>query len=384
MVAAGGRRVAPGMQPVAGHRQVVLASRSAYHALPRRGDTALKKSDFHYELPRELIAQVPLAQRSASRLLLADARSQALSDHRFEDLPGLLRPGDLLVFNDTRVLPARLFGRKDSGGAVEILIERITSAREARAQLGVSKKPKAGGRIVLDDGSIVTVCGREGEFFLLRFEGEEPLERLLGRLGRMPLPPYIERAADQADAARYQTVFARQPGAVAAPTAGLHFDAALLARLAARNVALACVTLHVGAGTFSPVREPQLASGRLHAERVRVGADLVVAVAATRRAGGRVIAVGTTVVRALETAAAAGVLAPFEGETDLFIRPGYGFRVVDALVTNFHLPRSSLLMLVCAFAGRERVLDAYRHAVARGYRFFSYGDAMILQRSRNP
>lgn len=366
------------MQPVAGHRQVVLGSRSAYHALPRRGDTVLKKSDFHYELPRELIAQVPLAQRSASRLLLADAHSQALSDRRFEDLPGLLRPGDLLVFNDTRVLPARLFGRKDSGGAVEILIERITSAREARAQLGVSKKPKAGGRIVLDDGSIVTVCGREGEFFLLRFEGEEPLERLLGRLGRMPLPPYIERAADQADAARYQTVFARQPGAVAAPTAGLHFDAALLARLRAQEIEFGHVTLHVGAGTFQPLRSERIEDHVMHREWLNVGAELVEQIRRARARGGRVVAVGTTVVRALESSLQDGEVAPFAGETQIFIFPGYRIRSVDALVTNFHLPESTLLMLVSAFAGREFVLRAYRHAVEQRYRFFSYGDAMLL------
>jgi len=338
----------------------------------------LNKSDFHFDLPPELIAQVPLPERSASRLLVADAGAQSLDDRRFTDLAQLLQPGDLLVFNDTRVLPARLFGRKPSGGLVEILIERVTGAHEARAQLGVSKKPKAGGRILLADGSEVSVLGRDGEFFLLRFETVEPLERVLLRLGRMPLPPYIERDADSADDERYQTVFARSSGAVAAPTAGLHFDAPLLHALAERGIDSGYVTLHVGAGTFQPMRAERLEDHAMHREWLNVGAELVEKIRRTRERGGRVVAVGTTVVRALESSLHDGVVAPFAGETQIFIFPGYRISSVDALVTNFHLPESTLLMLVSAFAGREFMLDAYHHAIEQRYRFFSYGDAMLI------
>jgi S-adenosylmethionine:tRNA ribosyltransferase-isomerase len=338
----------------------------------------VKKSDFHYDLPPELIAQAPLAERSASRLLVVDAAREALEDRRFAELPDFLRRGDLLVFNDTRVLPARLFGRKDTGGAVEILIERVLGTHEARAQLGVSKKPKEGGRLVLDDGTPVRVLGRDGEFFLLRFETAEPLEKLLLRAGRLPLPPYIEREADSADSERYQTVFARELGAVAAPTAGLHFDAAMFERLAALGVETGYVTLHVGAGTFQPMRAEQVDQHVMHREWLNVGAELVEKIRRTRERGGRVIAVGTTVVRALESALRDGRVWPFAGETQIFIFPGYRIRSVDALLTNFHLPESTLLMLVSAFAGRERMLAAYRHAVAEKYRFFSYGDAMLI------
>lgn len=342
----------------------------------------MKKSDFHFDLPPELIAQAPLAERSASRLLVVDAAAPEFADRRFTDLPDLLRAGDLLVFNDTRVLPARLFGHKESGGAVEILIERVTGTHEARAQLGVSKKPKAGGRIVLADGSAVTVLGRDGEFFVLRFETDESLEKLLLRLGRMPLPPYIRRdaagAADSADFERYQTVFARESGAVAAPTAGLHFDAALLRTLGERGVEFGYVTLHVGAGTFQPIRSERVEDHAMHREWLNVGAELVEKIRHTRARGGRVVAVGTTVVRALESSLCDGEVAPFAGETQIFIFPGYQIRSVDALVTNFHLPESTLLMLVSALAGRERMLDAYRHAVEQRYRFFSYGDAMLI------
>ena len=347
-------------------------------ASPQPSALALNKSDFYFDLPPELIAQAPLPERSASRLLIADARTQTFADRRFADLTELLQPGDLLVFNDTRVLPARLFGRKPSGGLVEILIERVTGTHEARAQLGVSKKPKAGGCIVLADGSEVSVLGREGEFFLLRFETEEPLEKVLLRLGRMPLPPYIEREADAADDERYQTVFARSNGAVAAPTAGLHFDAPLLHALAERGVDSAYVTLPVGAGTFQPVRAERLEDHTMHREWLNVGAELVEKIRRTRERGGRVVAVGTTVVRALESSLQDGVVAPFAGETQIFIFPGYRIASVDALVTNFHLPESTLLMLVSAFAGRDFVLDAYRHAVEQRYRFFSYGDAMLI------
>jgi S-adenosylmethionine:tRNA ribosyltransferase-isomerase len=339
----------------------------------------VKKSDFHFDLPPELIAQVPLPARSASRLLVVDAATRRFEDRRFTDIAELLDPGDLLVFNDTRVLPARLFGRKDSGGAVEILIERITGAHEARAQLGVSKKPKAGGRIFLHDGSAISVLGRDGEFFLLRFDTVEPVEKLLLRLGRMPLPPYIGRAAERVDEERYQTVFAREAGAVAAPTAGLHFDEPLLQALRARGIESGYVTLHVGAGTFQPVRAERIEDHTMHREWLNVGAELVEKIRRARERGARVVAVGTTVVRALESSLRDGVVAPFAGETQIFIFPGYRISSVDALVTNFHLPESTLLMLVSAFAGRELMLDAYRHAVEQRYRFFSYGDAMLLR-----
>jgi len=345
---------------------------------PARLGVKVKKSDFHFDLPPALIAQQPLAQRSASRLLELDATADRLTDRSFGDLVDCLAPGDLLVFNDTRVLPARLFGRKDSGGAVEILIERVTGPHEARAQLGVSKKPKPGGRIVLADGSEVEVLGRDGPFFDLRFPAGEPLEKLLLRLGRMPLPPYIDREADDSDAERYQTLFARRPGAVAAPTAGLHFDQPLLDALAARGVDFGHVTLHVGAGTFQPMRSEELRDHVMHREWLNVGAELVEKMRCTRAAGGRVVAVGTTVVRALESASRDGEVLPFAGETQIFIFPGYRITSVDGLVTNFHLPESTLLMLVSAFAGRERVLAAYAHAVHERYRFFSYGDAMLI------
>jgi S-adenosylmethionine:tRNA ribosyltransferase-isomerase len=338
----------------------------------------VKKSDFDFDLPTELIAQAPLAERSASRLLLLDAAAQSKQDRMFRELPDFLNPGDLLVFNDTRVLPARLYGRKESGGAVEILIERVTGAHEATVQLGVSKKPKEGGRIVLADGSVATVLGRDESFFRLRFESPEPLEKLLLKLGEMPLPPYIERGAEDSDLERYQTVYAREPGAVAAPTAGLHFDEPLLAQLRDKGVQFGYVTLHVGAGTFQPVRADNIKDHRMHREWLNVGAHLVEQIHRTRAAGGRVIAVGTTVVRALESASVEGRLRPFAGEPQIFIFPGYAFSSIDALITNFHLPQSTLLMLVSALAGREFMLDAYRHAVHQRYRFFSYGDAMMI------
>jgi len=338
----------------------------------------LKKSDFNYELPRELIAQAPLAQRSASRLLLLPPAPATAQDRMIRELPELLQPGDLLVFNDTRVLPARLFGRKESGGRVELLIERVLPGNEARAQLGVSKSPKAGARLLLDDGTGVTVLGRDGEFYLLRFEGDDPVEKVLLRSGRMPLPPYMTREPDAADAERYQTVFAREPGAVAAPTAGLHFDEPLLAALRARGVGFGHVTLHVGAGTFQPMRAEHFHEHVMHSEWLNVGAELCEQIAATRAAGGRVIAVGTTVVRALESSFHEGRVRPFAGETRLFIFPGRQIRSVDALLTNFHLPESTLLMLVSAFAGHRRVMAAYAHAVRERYRFFSYGDAMLV------
>jgi S-adenosylmethionine:tRNA ribosyltransferase-isomerase len=339
----------------------------------------LKKSDFHYDLPVDLIAQQPLPERSASRLLVLDTAQQALDDRAFRDLPRLLRSGDLLVFNDTRVLPARLFGRKPSGGAVEIMLERVTGTHTATAMLGVSKKPREGSLVELDDGTPVRVLGRDGQFFELRFECAEPLEKLLLRIGHMPLPPYIARADDARDSERYQTVYAHRPGAVAAPTAGLHFDAPLLDALRARGVDFGYVTLHVGAGTFQPVREEQIEDHEMHREWLNVGAELVEKIRRTRAQGGRVIAVGTTVVRSLEAARGEhGEVEPFAGETRIFIFPGYRITSIDGLITNFHLPESTLLMLVSAFAGRGFVLSAYRHAVEQRYRFYSYGDAMLV------
>ena len=336
----------------------------------------MRRADFSYELPAELIAQAPLPGRSASRLLACDGATGTLRDLAFRDLPELLAPGDLLVLNDTRVLPARLRGTKPTGGAVEILLERLTGDRTFLAQARSSKGFRPGSTIELPGGARAEVTGRAGDLF--EMELDTAAEDYFTTHGEMPLPPYIGRPAGPADRERYQTVYAREPGAVAAPTAGLHFDAALFEALAARRVEVARLTLHVGAGTFQPVRVDDILEHRMHPERVRVDASVVDAVAATRVRGGRVVAVGTTVVRSLESAARSGRLTPLEGETDLFIYPGFRFRVVDALITNFHLPESTLLMLVSAFAGRERVLEAYRHAVAARYRFFSYGDAMFV------
>ncbi len=339
----------------------------------------MRTSDFHYHLPRALIAAAPLPERSASRLLVLDSDTGSVADRRFRDLVDLLEPTDLLVFNDTRVIPARLYGRKDSGGRVEILIERLMAEDVALAHVRASKSPKPGRIIELDQGFRCRVEGRRDDLFQLRFEGA-PLLEILERVGHVPLPPYIDRPDTETDRQRYQTVFARRPGAVAAPTAGLHFDEGLLTRLREKGVETAFVTLHVGAGTFQPVRVENPAEHRMHQEVFAVPESVVEAVARTRRRGGRVIAVGTTVVRSLESAAHSGELRPYRGETDLFIRPGYRFRCVDALITNFHLPESTLLMLVCAFAGHEQVMSAYRYAVDRRYRFFSYGDAMFVTR----
>ncbi len=336
------------------------------------------RSDFHYDLPPELIAQVPSAQRGASRLLVLDGASGALADRRFADLPGLLRRGDLLVFNDTRVIPARLYGRKGSGGKVEVLIERVLDVHRGLALVRASKPPRPDDILHLDGGAEARVVARRDELYELEFAGAEPLAALLERIGHMPLPPYIRRDDTALDRARYQTVYARRPGAVAAPTAGLHFDAAMLARLEDKGVATAFLTLHVGAGTFQPVRVDDIRAHRAHVETLEVTATLCEQVRATRARGGRVVAVGTTSVRGLEAAAQGGAIAPFRGETGLFIYPGYRFRCVDAMLTNFHLPESSLLMLVCAFAGTDNVLSAYRHAIAERYRFFSYGDAMFV------
>jgi S-adenosylmethionine:tRNA ribosyltransferase-isomerase len=330
-------------------------------------------SDFDYALPADLIAQFPTPERRASRLLeVADS----LTDRHFADLPGLLRAGDLLVFNDTRVIRARLHAQKETGGRAEVLIERQRDECSALAHVRASKSPKPGSRLLFAGGAEALVESRDGEFFSLLFS--VPLMPLLETCGEVPLPPYLNRPAESADDERYQTVYAKDPGAVAAPTAGLHFDDAMLAETLSAGVRHAYVTLHVGAGTFQALRHQAIADNRLHSERVQVGAGCCNSIRQTREEGGRVIAVGTTSVRALESAACNGELEPFNGETDLFILPGYKFRTIDALLTNFHLPQSSLLMLVAAFAGTERILNAYKHAVRQQYRFFSYGDAMLL------
>jgi S-adenosylmethionine:tRNA ribosyltransferase-isomerase len=347
---------------------------------------SLTLNDFDYFLPPELIAQAPLPERSASRLLVVqptDGGTDALLDRRFADLPELVGPNDLLVFNDTRVIHARLFGLKDSGGQVEVLIERAVGPHEALAQVRASKSPRTGSTLRLADAFDVEVLGRVGEFYHLRFPAGEDLFALLERHGKLPLPPYIQRAAGDDDESRYQTVFAREPGSVAAPTAGLHFDEGVLARIAARGAKCAWLTLHVGAGTFQPVRVDDLGEHRMHRERYVIPQETVDAIAATRAAGGRVIAVGTTSMRALEAAAQDGPLEAGSGETEIFILPGFRFQVVDALITNFHLPKSTLMMLVSAFAGMDGIRRAYAHAVAQRYRFFSYGDAMFLTRTDN-
>ena len=343
------------------------------------------RTDFTYDLPPELIAQAPPPERSAGRMLVLDRETGAYSDRRVRDLPEFLAPGDLLVLNDTRVVAARVFGTKPSGGRVEVLLERPVGEHEALVQLRASK-PVREGLEISTAGGTVQVLAREDDLWRVRLPA--PALDFFDRWGQVPLPPYIQRPADELDQQRYQTIFARERGAVAAPTASLHFDQPLLAELAARKVSLAFVTLHVGAGTFQPVRADDLESHVMHAERATVSPVTCDAIIRTRAAGGRVIAAGTTVVRALESAALSAEaprqgaselrLAAWSGETRLFIKPGFRFRVVDALLTNFHLPESTLLMLVCAFAGREPVLRAYRHAVEARYRFFSYGDAMLL------
>lgn len=338
------------------------------------------KSDFYYHLPEGLIAQYPLAERTASRLLCLDAGTGARHDRQFGDFIDLLNADDLLVFNDTRVIPARLWGHKASGGKVEILIERIVDGRHAIAHVRASKAPKVGATILLTEGFSCTIEGRDNGLFQLLFDGGQSVLDVLMQIGHIPLPPYIERTDDANDACRYQTVFAKTAGAVAAPTAGLHFDQDLLEKLDAKGVRTAFVTLHVGSGTFQPVRVENLAEHIMHKEYFNVPQETVDVVEQTRAKAGRVVAVGTTAVRALESAARTGSLGAAMGDTQLFITPGYTFKVVDALLTNFHLPESTLLMLVSAFAGYEAVMAAYQHAVAQGYRFFSYGDAMFLSR----
>ncbi len=338
--------------------------------------------DFNFELPPALIAQAPAAVRSASRLLyLAGDTSATVTDGLFAQLTQHVTRGDVMVFNDTRVIKARLTGSKDSGGKIEVLIERVLDADRALAQVRASKSPKTGGRLMLADGVAATVLGRHGEFFELRFEHCTDIHALLEQHGAVPLPPYITHAADAVDESRYQTVYARAPGAVAAPTAGLHFDEAMLDALRQRGVTIAPVTLHVGAGTFQPVRVTDLRDHQMHSEWYDVPAATVKAITAARARGAKIMAVGTTSLRALESAAASGTLQAGTGDTRLFITPGYTFKVVDRLLTNFHLPKSTLLMLVSAFAGVENIRRAYAHAIAQRYRFFSYGDAMLIERA---
>ncbi|NLD14359.1 MAG: tRNA preQ1(34) S-adenosylmethionine ribosyltransferase-isomerase QueA [Gammaproteobacteria bacterium] len=341
----------------------------------------MRVADFQFELPDGLIARYPLAERRASRLLVLQGEDGALAHHSFADLPQFLRAGDLLVFNNTRVIPARLFAQKDSGGKAEILVERVLDEHRVLAHVRASKAPKPGSKLLLEQGS-VQMLARHDSLFELAFD--QPVLPLLERIGHMPLPPYIDRADEQSDRERYQTVYAEHAGAVAAPTAGLHFDQPMLEQLARMGVETAFVTLHVGAGTFQPVRVEQIEDHQMHHEWLEVSQDVVEAVQRCRARGGRVVAVGTTSVRSLETAAKSGALRPYSGDTNIFIYPGRSFNVVDALVTNFHLPESTLLMLVSAFAGYSATMRAYQQAVVEHYRFFSYGDAMFITRNPQP
>ena len=338
----------------------------------------MQRSDFFYELPEELIAEQPLETRSDSRLLCLDPVAATARDRMFRDLPGLLQAGDLLVFNDTRVIPARLFGHKPTGGKVEVLVERITGTRSALAQIRSNKPLRPGAEIILGEHASARITGRQADLFQLDFSINNDLAGYLEQAGHMPLPPYIKRADAPGDRQRYQTVYARVPGAVAAPTAGLHFDDKLIGELEHQGVASAFLTLHVGAGTFQPPRTENLDEHVMHHESFEIGAEASRKITETRRHGGRIVAVGTTVVRTLETATGDQGIEPCRGETDLFIRPGFQFRCVDALLTNFHLPESTLLMLVCAFAGHAAVMSAYQHAIKERYRFYSYGDAMFI------
>lgn len=337
----------------------------------------MRRQDFQFHLPGQLIAQYPPENRGDSRLLCLQRQSGAVSDARFDELQTFLRAGDLLIFNDTEVVPARLFARKESGGKVEILLERILSDSQMLCQLRVSKKPKPGSILILEDGTELRMTGRQENFFELSLSSES-VTAILKKLGHMPLPPYIQRSDDVGDKTRYQTVYAREPGAVGAPTAGLHFTSEHINELSENGVDHTFVTLHVGAGTFQPVRSDEIEAHTMHSEWFELKDDVCEKIVKTKRDKGRVIAVGTTSVRCLESASRNGQLSPYCGETDIFIYPGYEFQTVDALITNFHLPESTLLMLVSAFAGREKILSAYEHAVDESYRFFSYGDAMFI------
>jgi len=340
----------------------------------------MRRDEFSYALPEELIAQFPSGQRGASRLLCLNGTDGRVADRQFPEFAELLSIDDLLVFNDTRVLPARLYGHKATGGRVEIMVERILDERRLLAQLRFSKTPVTGTRIVLGQEVTLVVKERTDDMFTLELEGKRTVLSVMKELGHVPLPPYIRRGDTMADRERYQTVYARHPGAVAAPTAGLHFTEEMLHTITGRGIRTGFLTLHVGAGTFQPVRSEHIADHRMHSERLVVSPELCTEVESARKRGGRVIAVGTTAARGLETAGRSGVMLPFTGDTDIFIYPGFAFKIVDALLTNFHLPESTLLMLVCAFAGKEHVMCAYQHAVAQKYRFYSYGDAMFITR----
>ncbi len=341
----------------------------------------MKLSDFDYHLPEELIAQHPATERAGSRLLHVDGNTGVTLDRQFTDLASLVAPNDILVFNDTKVIKARLHGRKESGGRAELLVERVLAdGKSALAHVRASKSPKPGSRLVFAENIVATMMARVDDLFELHFEGELGVHEILSRHGEVPLPPYITHQADSEDERRYQTVYARHAGSVAAPTAGLHFDEAMLAALRAKGAALAYVTLHVGAGTFQPVREDDISKHVMHSEWYHVSPETVAAIAHAKATGGRVIAVGTTSMRTLEAASRSGTLQAETAETRIMITPGYAFRTVDRLITNFHLPKSTLMMLVSAFAGIENIQRAYAHAVAGRYRFFSYGDAMLLER----
>ena len=336
-------------------------------------------TDFQYQLPDELIARYPAEQRTASRLLAMDRHDGNLGHHGFVDLVDLLNPNDLLIFNNTRVIPARLFGEKETGGKVEVMVERITSGSRGIAQIRASKSPKPGSRILLDKDLSIRVVDRVDDMFLIESDDEASLAMVLQAVGHMPLPPYIDREDEEMDRERYQTVYSEREGAVAAPTAGLHFDQPMLNTLRDKGVGFAFVTLHVGAGTFQPVRAEKIEEHKMHSEYAEVGADVCNQIREARAAGGRIIAVGTTSVRCIETASVAkGWIEPYYGDTEIFIYPGYEYKSVDAMITNFHLPESSLIMLVSAFAGRENTLNAYQKAIEDKYRFFSYGDAMFI------
>ncbi|GAA4651178.1 tRNA preQ1(34) S-adenosylmethionine ribosyltransferase-isomerase QueA [Kistimonas scapharcae] len=339
----------------------------------------MRVSDFHFDLPDDLIARYPMPERTGSRLLVVNG-NDSLEHKHFSDIVDHLNEGDLLVLNDTRVIPARLFGQKATGGKIEVMVERVLDEHHVLAQIRASKSPKPGSRVILEQDVEAEMVERQDSLFLLKFLTDEPVLRVLDRLGHMPLPPYITRDDELSDRSRYQTVYGCKDGAVAAPTAGLHFDDVLFERLAEKGIEKAFVTLHVGAGTYQPVRVDSIEDHHMHSEYLEVSEDVCEAVRRTRERGGRVVAIGTTSVRSLETASRDGELKPYAGETDIFIYPGYQFQTVDMLVTNFHLPESTLLMLVSAFAGYDEIMHAYREAVAERYRFFSYGDSMLLTR----
>lgn len=346
----------------------------------------MKTSDFGFDLPEHLIAKYPTAERTASRLLHLDGKSGAVTDYQFPQMLGLVEEGDLLIFNDTRVIPARLLGQKSTGGKVEVLVERMLDDHRVLAHVRASKAPKVGALLRLEDALEVEMLGREGALFELKFLTEMSVLECLEQYGHMPLPPYIDRPDEDSDKERYQTVYNDKPGAVAAPTAGLHFDDELLAKLKAKGVQVGFVTLHVGAGTFQPVKVDNVEEHTMHAEYAEVSEDIVAQIKATKAAGKRVIAVGTTSMRSVETAAKKGdetgdLLVPFYDDTEIFIYPGFQFKVFDAMFTNFHLPESTLMMLISAFAGKENVMNAYQHAIANEYRFFSYGDSMFIERA---